>query len=192
MEFAKNQVKLKFGWSTEYTNKVVLEFERFLLLKKDYEDCSPSDDVDAFWHQVILDTRFYFEYCMDKFGGMIHHSPQNALDQEARVGRLHNTLKLYRQVFKEEPDPDVWYNEGETCDNSIQIFIAHEKTLALQVKPNATILELKEKLNEILAIPLASQRILFNGRQLDNEKSLIDYHIVKNSTLHLLLRVKGC
>jgi hypothetical protein len=49
------------------------------------ENVVPSKEVDDAWHDFILDTRQYVEYCELKFGRYIHHCPQDIANSETLV-----------------------------------------------------------------------------------------------------------
>ena len=36
-------------------------------------DCPP--EIDPLWHEMVLDTEFYAEWCMENFGRFVHHRP---------------------------------------------------------------------------------------------------------------------
>jgi hypothetical protein len=35
----------------------------------------PSDELDSAWHNFILYTRTYFDFCHTKYGRIVHHTP---------------------------------------------------------------------------------------------------------------------
>jgi hypothetical protein len=54
-----------------------------------------------------------------------------------------------------------------------------------------TIEELKNKIMEKEGVPVDQQRLIFGGKQLDSTKTLADYDVQEDSTLHMVLRLRG-
>ena len=65
------------------------------------------------------------------------------------------------------------------------------KTIALEVKPFDTIKSVMYEIQEKEGIPPDQVRVIFGGRQLEYNRSLADYDIERESTLHLILRLRG-
>ena len=96
-------------------------------------------------------------------------------------------------------DDDLYHNwameqlHRDDSDDDIQIFVKTTtgKTITLDVLSSDTIEFVKEQLQNKTGAPAFDQRLIYGTKNLENDRTLSDYNIQKESTLYQLLRLRG-
>lgn len=65
------------------------------------------------------------------------------------------------------------------------------KTTVFNTTPAESIRSIKEKITQKEGIPVEQQRLIFAGKQLDDNCTIADYNIQADETIHLVLRLLG-
>jgi hypothetical protein len=118
-------------WTQNFTKKAILEYKKFMYLAATSDFMvSPSEIVDVVWHQHLIFTQSYQDFC-GILGKQIQHVPSTHNRDEFEKFRTakERTKKLYAEVFGEQPE-NIWeYSdmyaslELEKADRKIRTFI---------------------------------------------------------------------
>jgi hypothetical protein len=104
----KLRMAKKATWTTAIIDQAVDEYFRFLCLKMTYptQVIVPGKAVDEIWHDHILHTFAYTNFCNQFFGCYLHHDPQD-LSSDTKLDPS-DTYKLYEETFGRQPDMNFW------------------------------------------------------------------------------------
>lgn len=93
------------GWKLKHALKASEQYRHYLWLCRKYSDqqLPPSDDIDEFWHNHVLDTINYRQDCQHIFGKYLDHYPYFGIDDQSDASDLNqafvDTRRLYQQEF---------------------------------------------------------------------------------------------
>ena len=151
------------------------------------EIISPSLKIDEVWHLHILDTQAYGRHCaliLEEEGALIHHdfndkdlgsAVEKYKTEEAfladRQMRAATFLAAYQLRFKHNAPQDIWdysdiglNNNNNNNDNDVSVC-------------KETVKQVQDPTEYIKDVP---------------DQTLVDYNIQKESTLFLVLKMRGC
>lgn len=100
-------------WTKDFTDLAILEYKKFMYLATTSEFMvSPSEIVDTVWHQHLIFTQSYHDFC-NIIGKQIQHIPSTHNKEEFEKFRQakERTKKFYTNIFGEQPSVIWEYND---------------------------------------------------------------------------------
>ena len=75
----------------------------------------------------------------------------------------------------------------------MKVFVAmlSGRSITIEVDSSDTVANIKAKVQDREGVRPEDQRLLFHGKQLEDEYTLQDYQVMNSSTLHLVMRLRG-
>lgn len=108
----ESKLARKLGWSGGFAHRVVGEYKKFLYLGVvSGPAVTPSRVIDQIWHEHLLFSRGYREFCRDVLQHEFDHHPELlAVEEQTSVFKeqYDATLALYVTEFNQMPPEDIW------------------------------------------------------------------------------------
>lgn len=109
-----HKIARKHGWKTGFALKALNEYKKFIFLGlvSDFQ-VTPSKIIDVVWHEHILFSKAYREFCDQVIQQPFDHYPE-LVPMEDQTGQFSaqylDTIELYKKEFDLEPPADIWGN----------------------------------------------------------------------------------
>jgi hypothetical protein len=116
--------KIRCNTALDTEGKIIAgltETLRFLYLCSiSSKSLTPSQLIDEVWHELILFTRTYHSFCLNKLGKFVHHQPSSS--QTNVINQYKQTLRLYKTYFGSPnthywPTPSIDIAQCGPCEN---------------------------------------------------------------------------
>ena len=153
------------------------------------EKLQPPKYIDQIWKEHMLDIPSYSTVCNAICGSVLYYY--------AEKNNLNKTVKLYEDTFGPITSPIMWAFKEEisaTKISAIKIFVMTEKELGLpaDVLSTTTVYKIKEMIKDVTNCNPTDINLVWNGKQLIDDRTMKDYDIQNNSIFHLFDKPVEC
>lgn len=185
----------------EHGIDIVMKYRKFLVLKVMDDDLEvdmkllrygPGEEIDAVWHSHMLRPQHYVDVCASLTGSrvsLVEHDPKTAkwINVKERTVRA---AKRMQTLFNEvRPAKRRRLRSG-----NMEIFFIDMKgqNLVFHTNKNDTIEDFKRSVERRTGIRTHLQRLIYNGKDLQDSLTFDALGILTDSTIRLVLRLSGC
>ena len=162
-------VKDRFVETPEEGEALFAEVKRFLVLVASDERViwdMYSLRIDEAWHQFVLFTRQYVDFCQRFFGRYMHHSPSNAPESKTAPAAEASSFARFQQRYEElfgGPLPSVWYDHTHV---TVRRRILNDRAGMLTVSSTDDMVDLVSPRGDVLlsANEIAREALAFIAR----------------------------
>lgn len=127
------------GWLQKEAETVCRLYQNFLFLNKKYggvyPELPPSEDIDEFWHNHILDTKNYRKDCEIIFGAYFDHYPYFGIDGHTTSANLESAFETVQKLHFKEYGEQIF--EVRNAWSMVVAFLKKK----LKIKPKRVIAE---------------------------------------------------
>ncbi|XP_054011034.1 NEDD8 [Hylaeus anthracinus] len=96
-------------------------------------------------------------------------------------------IKVKTLTGKEASNSQMMFN----FDNHYKYWYRRFLQIEIDIEPTDKVERIKERVEEKEGIPPPQQRLIFSGKQMNDEKTAHDYKVQGGSVLHLVLALRG-
>ncbi|CAN5423084.1 hypothetical protein BH09GEM1_BH09GEM1_30030 [soil metagenome] len=137
-----HKLSRKLGWRPAFAFRAIEEYKRFLYLGIVSESVvTPSLIIDQVWHEHLLFSRGYREFCRDVLQRDFDHNPELVpSDTQTAVfkAQFDATVDLYHEEFNVEPPPQIWGETKFSADAALAGATPRRKGSDITATPDAS------------------------------------------------------
>ena len=102
----------KLGWTKAFALRAISEYKKFVYLAVTADfSVTPSKIIDQVWHEHLLFTKGYRDFCNDIIGYQLDHSPE-LIPMDSQTGTFNAqymaTLEFYKTEFRMSAPEEIW------------------------------------------------------------------------------------